>query len=94
MTIEQTVEIPASHRLTLEVPPAIPEGKARIVYIPVEEAAPVRKSAAGLLSLRGSCEGMDTMDAYFERKRADKVREDEQIERQRKKSEQYRQDRQ
>jgi inorganic pyrophosphatase len=30
MTIEQTVEIPADHRLTIEVPPEIPAGKATI----------------------------------------------------------------
>jgi hypothetical protein len=29
MTIEQTVEIPANHRLVLEVPPEIPVGKAK-----------------------------------------------------------------
>jgi hypothetical protein len=28
MTIEQTVEIPADHRLVLELPPEIPTGKA------------------------------------------------------------------
>ncbi|MDR3146745.1 MAG: hypothetical protein LBU00_00030 [Treponema sp.] len=33
MTIEQTVEIPASHRLTLEIPPEIPAGKAQIVLL-------------------------------------------------------------
>ncbi|MDR1447302.1 MAG: hypothetical protein LBI90_10455 [Treponema sp.] len=33
MTIEQTVEIPASHRLTIEVPPEIPAGRATIVVI-------------------------------------------------------------
>jgi hypothetical protein len=27
MTIEQTVEIPADHRLIFEIPPNIPEGK-------------------------------------------------------------------
>ncbi|GHV84442.1 hypothetical protein AGMMS50230_00500 [Spirochaetia bacterium] len=30
MTIEQTVEIPASHRLTIEVPREVPAGKARL----------------------------------------------------------------
>jgi len=30
MTIEQTVEIPANRQITLEVPPQIPTGKARI----------------------------------------------------------------
>jgi hypothetical protein len=30
MTIEQTVEIPADHRLTIEVPPEIPAGRAKL----------------------------------------------------------------
>ncbi|MDR1576539.1 MAG: hypothetical protein LBS37_11085 [Treponema sp.] len=29
MTIEQTVEIPADHRLVIEVPPEIPTGRAK-----------------------------------------------------------------
>jgi hypothetical protein len=38
MTIEQTVEIPADHRLTIEVPPEIPAGKAKItVFISPRE---------------------------------------------------------
>jgi hypothetical protein len=32
MTIEQTVEIPANRQITLEVPPQIPTGKARIEF--------------------------------------------------------------
>jgi hypothetical protein len=31
MTIEQTIEIPDSHRVYLDVPPEIPSGRARIV---------------------------------------------------------------
>jgi hypothetical protein len=31
MTIQQTVEIPASHRLTIEVPQEVPAGKASIL---------------------------------------------------------------
>jgi hypothetical protein len=34
MTIQQTVEIPASHRLTIEVPQEVPAGKATITYSP------------------------------------------------------------
>jgi hypothetical protein len=34
------------------------------------------KPAVPLLDLRGSCKGIDTMDAYFERKCADKALED------------------
>jgi hypothetical protein len=31
MTIQQTVEIPASHRLTIDVPKEVPAGKASIL---------------------------------------------------------------
>jgi hypothetical protein len=34
MTIEQTVEIPASHRLTIEVPREIPAGRAILAFTP------------------------------------------------------------
>ena len=34
MTIEQIVEIPANHRLTIEVPREIPVGKAIIAFTP------------------------------------------------------------
>jgi hypothetical protein len=34
MTIEQTVEIPADHRLTIEVPREIPAGRAIIAFTP------------------------------------------------------------
>jgi hypothetical protein len=35
MTMEQTVEIPASHRLFVDVPPEVPAGKAILSYTPV-----------------------------------------------------------
>lgn len=38
MTITQTVEIPANHRITLEVPVEIPAGRTIIAFIPVSEA--------------------------------------------------------
>jgi len=31
MTVTQTVEIPASHRLTIDVPREVPDGQARII---------------------------------------------------------------
>ena len=34
MTIEQTVEIPASHRLTIEVPRTVPAGRTIIAFTP------------------------------------------------------------
>jgi hypothetical protein len=42
MTIEQTVEIPADHRLVIEVPPEIPAGRAILAFTP----APVIPAAA------------------------------------------------
>ena len=73
MIIEQTIEVPANHMVTFEVPPEIPTGKARISVISLAEPS---KTDVSLLSLRGSCKGIDTLDAYFARKRADKALED------------------
>jgi hypothetical protein len=36
MTIEQTVEIPADHRLTIDVPCEIPAGPVILTFTPVE----------------------------------------------------------
>ena len=37
MTIEQTVEIPANHRLVIDVPREVPAGKAVITFTPAAE---------------------------------------------------------
>ena len=37
MTIEQTVEIPANHRLTIEVPHEIPVGRAILAFTPASD---------------------------------------------------------
>ena len=42
MNIEQTVEIPPSRRLYVDVPPEIPTGKAILTFTPIF-AAPVSK---------------------------------------------------
>jgi len=70
MTIEQTVDIPADRRVHLDfkVPVEIPIGKAQISVTPLAESSGTHIS---LLSLRGSCKGLDTMEAYFERKQAE-----------------------
>jgi hypothetical protein len=34
MIIEQTVEIPPSHRLFLEVPPEVPAGRTKLTFTP------------------------------------------------------------
>jgi hypothetical protein len=38
MSISQTVEIPASHRLTIEVPREIPEGRTILTFTPAHKA--------------------------------------------------------
>jgi len=73
MTITQTVEIPANRRLIIDVPLEVPAGKAQVEVKVIPFA---KKEAAPLLALRGSCKGLDTMDAYFARKRADKAFEE------------------
>jgi len=74
MSITQTIEIPANRRVHLdfEVPIEMPIGKAQISVTPLAETPGAHIS---LLSLRGSCKGLDTMEAYFERKRAEKEME-------------------
>jgi hypothetical protein len=39
MIIKQTIDIPASRRLTLEVPPEIPVGKAILTFTPVQDGS-------------------------------------------------------
>ena len=76
MTIEQTVEIPVTRRIFLDLPQNLPSGKARIEVrvIPAAETPPL-----SLMDLYGSCAGEDTLEAYFERKRADKMLEAERL---------------
>ena len=39
MSVTQTVEIPASHRLVIDVPREVPEGRTVLVFKPVAEAS-------------------------------------------------------
>ncbi|MDR2516299.1 MAG: hypothetical protein LBC88_02825 [Spirochaetaceae bacterium] len=84
MVIEQTVDIPADHRLVLDVPLplSLPQGKVRIALTVTPETPPHGAAMMPLLAMCGIDRGKDTLDAYFERKRSDKAREDGQIERQ------------
>ena len=83
MTITQTVEIPADRRLFLDLPPELPIGKAKIEFTITPESVAQRESIKSLKSLFGIDRGLDTMDAYFARKQADKTMEDAQFERMR-----------
>jgi hypothetical protein len=108
MTLQQTVEIPADHRLHLDcvVPQEIPEGTTTIslTFNGFDDEASLRRRHAryarelslkeqerlerenaialaacrkspSLVAMRGSCKGLDTMEAYFARKQADKEKE-------------------
>jgi len=51
MTITQTVEIPASHRLTIDVPSEIPAGRTQVVIqFPVRDEAAVPPDEKGKMS--------------------------------------------
>jgi hypothetical protein len=81
MTIEQTVEIPENHRIYFDVPAQIPSGKAKVALTIVEfpQGAPPKQEETPvipLLQLHGIDRGIDTMEAYFARKRAGKILED------------------
>ena len=76
MTITQTVEIPSSHRLIIDLPSEVPAGATALMelkVIPFGKKEKKPHEVIPLLALRGSCKGLDTMDAYFARKRANKA---------------------
>jgi hypothetical protein len=79
MTIEQTIEIPASHRLYLEVPPYIPEGKATITFsITSANSNGASQSAKTWRSFRGIFKGSGgTVADFRNRMRADRELEDD-----------------
>jgi len=49
MSVTQTVEIPVNHRLTIDVPPEVPAGRAIISFTPATD------TADGGLGLEGKC---------------------------------------
>jgi hypothetical protein len=74
--IEQMVEIPANHRLTIEVPREVPAGRTILIFKPAAEA-PAEQEKTGWRSLVGIDKGKDTMEAYFQRHWAENDRERE-----------------
>jgi hypothetical protein len=48
MIVEQTVEVPADHRIFLEIPETIPQGKVKLAFYitPLEAESPESKGAA------------------------------------------------
>jgi hypothetical protein len=82
MSITQTVEVPASHRLVIDVPREVPEGPVILTFTPKAPEQPdtsEKKAVIPFSAVFGIDKGRDTMNAYFARKRADKAKEDAQI---------------
>jgi hypothetical protein len=75
MTIEQTVEIPADHRLIIEVPPEIPAGRAILAFTPTGEARPRRRlterQRAAIKKCWGIANGVLSSDESLEMRRED-----------------------
>jgi len=47
MSITQTVEIPVNHKLTIDVPPEVPAGRAEIRFFPASAGKePIQRSEA------------------------------------------------
>jgi hypothetical protein len=70
MVIEQTVEIPASRQLVLDLPREIPTGRAKaaIVLTFVPEQDESSKRAAAMEKLFGCCSNAgDSLDSYMKR---------------------------
>jgi hypothetical protein len=97
MTIEQTVEIPepSYHNpivlqllqdkqaiMELQIPQDLPAGKAKVEFTVIPQEGESQKPVKSLRAFRGISKGLDTMDAYFERKQADKAKEEANTERQ------------
>jgi hypothetical protein len=75
MTIEQTVEIPADHRLTIEVPPEVPTGKAVITFTPDVTARPrprlTERQKEAIEKCWGIAKGILSSDESLEMRRED-----------------------
>jgi hypothetical protein len=76
MTMTQTIEIPASRRIFLDLPQYLPVGKVKLELTLTLEDTSKKMVVPSLASLLGVDKDRDTMDAYFERKRVDKAKED------------------
>ncbi|GHU48606.1 hypothetical protein FACS1894200_06010 [Spirochaetia bacterium] len=79
MTIEQIVELPASHRLVLEVPREIPAGRVILTFTPASSdllVAGKAKSRAARQKLRELCKDSTlTVESFLAMKQADRVLE-------------------
>jgi hypothetical protein len=80
MSVTQTVEVPASHRLTVDVPREIPTGPVILTFTP--KAAP-HEDTEGYMKAIEECSGLAkrlginlSNDEFLEMRRQDKELED------------------
>jgi hypothetical protein len=77
MVIEQTVDIPASRRLVLDVPQEVPAGRVILTFTPAdggEAAARVKAAGEWVNPLRGRGKALGsklTMERFMEMQRED-----------------------
>ena len=79
MTIEQTIDIPESRRIFLDLPPDLPVGKAKIT-ITTQTEKPVANAYETTASLRGLAKKMGstlTVERFHEMQQEDKRIEEE-----------------
>ena len=73
MTVEQTIEIPASHRIFLDLPLELPVGKAKITITPQTEK-PADNAYETVENLRGLAKKLGstlTVESFLEMRRED-----------------------
>jgi hypothetical protein len=82
MSIDQIIEIPASHRITLDVPPEVPVGKVLLTFTPAGSLdfdtndTPQVRSRAARQKLRELCKDSKlTVDSFLAMKHDDRVLE-------------------
>jgi hypothetical protein len=72
MTIKRTIDVPASRRLTLDVPPEIPVGKVLLTFTPAQEASPKESLEQLTAELRDLCKDSTlTTERFLEMRRED-----------------------
>ena len=66
MIIEQTIEIPASHRIVLELPEELPIGKAKVELIITPETVPQSRRRDAFGCAKGQFTMAEDFDAPLE----------------------------
>ncbi len=78
MTIEQTIEIPADHRIFLDLPLELPLGKVKVTVTPQPEK-PIANSHGAVANLRGLAKKMGstlTVEDFLAMRREDLLLEE------------------